>query len=74
MARRPPARGPTRAVPPGALELAEDLAQLVFDLHTAPMTLAMVLLQAICDATPTDTQRRLEAFEASAARRQLFLG
>lgn len=49
-------------------------AQLVFDLHTAPMTLAMVLLQAICDATPTDTQRRLEAFEASAARRQLFLG
>ncbi|WP_030487213.1 MurR/RpiR family transcriptional regulator [Micromonospora chokoriensis] len=49
-------------------------AQLVFDLHTAPMTLAMVLLQAICDATPADTQRRLEAFEASAARRQLFLG
>ncbi|MEU7839570.1 MurR/RpiR family transcriptional regulator [Micromonospora sp. NPDC049114] len=49
-------------------------AQLVFDLHTAPMTLAMVLLQAICDAAPADTQRRLEAFEASAARRQLFLG
>ncbi|MEV1144590.1 MurR/RpiR family transcriptional regulator [Micromonospora sp. NPDC049799] len=49
-------------------------ARLVFDLHTAPMTLAMVLLQAICDATPADTQRRLEAFEASAARRQLFLG
>ncbi|MBM0233451.1 MurR/RpiR family transcriptional regulator [Micromonospora sp. STR1_7] len=48
-------------------------AQLVFDLHTAPMTLAMVLLQAICDAAPADTQRRLEAFEASAARRQLFL-
>ncbi|GIJ29263.1 transcriptional regulator [Micromonospora qiuiae] len=49
-------------------------AQLVFDLHTAPMTLAMVLLQAICDAAPAATQRRLEAFEASAARRQLFLG
>ncbi|MDG4779473.1 MurR/RpiR family transcriptional regulator [Micromonospora sp. WMMD961] len=49
-------------------------ARLVFDLHTAPMTLAMVLLQAICDAAPADTQRRLEAFEASAARRQLFLG
>ncbi|MEU6073402.1 MurR/RpiR family transcriptional regulator [Micromonospora sp. NPDC047074] len=49
-------------------------AQLVFDLHTAPMTLAMVLLQAICDAAPAETQRRLEAFEASAARRQLFLG
>lgn len=48
-------------------------ADLVFDLHTAPMALAMVLLQAICDAAPADTQRRLEAFEASAARRQLFL-
>ncbi|SCL19707.1 MurR/RpiR family transcriptional regulator [Micromonospora inyonensis] len=47
---------------------------LVFDLHTAPMALAMVVLQAICDAAPTDTQARLEAFEASAARRQLFLG
>ncbi|PWU45660.1 transcriptional regulator [Micromonospora globispora] len=47
---------------------------LVFDLHTAPMTLAMVVLQAICDATPADTQARLEAFESSAARRQLFLG
>ncbi|SCF33577.1 DNA-binding transcriptional regulator, MurR/RpiR family, contains HTH and SIS domains [Micromonospora viridifaciens] len=46
---------------------------LVFDLHTAPMTLAMVVLQAICDATPAETQARLEAFESSAARRQLFL-
>ena len=27
-------------------------SQLVFDLHTAPMALAMVLLQAICDAAP----------------------
>ncbi|TDB80460.1 MurR/RpiR family transcriptional regulator [Micromonospora sp. KC721] len=47
---------------------------LVFDLHTAPMALAMVVLQAICDAAPADTQARLEAFESSAARRQLFLG
>ncbi|WP_422753130.1 MurR/RpiR family transcriptional regulator [Micromonospora sp. WMMD708] len=47
---------------------------LVFDLHTAPMTLAMVVLQAICDAAPIQTQQRLEAFESSAARRQLFLG
>ncbi|WBB82167.1 MurR/RpiR family transcriptional regulator [Micromonospora sp. WMMD882] len=47
---------------------------LVFDLHTAPMALAMVVLQAICDATPAETQARLEAFEASAARRQVFLG
>lgn len=48
--------------------------QLVFDLHTGPMTLAMVLLQAICDADPARTQRRLEEFERSAARRQVFVG
>lgn len=49
-------------------------AQLVFDLHTAPMTLSMVLLQAICDAAPAESQRRLEEFEQSAVRRQLFAG
>ena len=48
-------------------------AGLVFDLHTAPMTLAMVLLQAICDAVPEEAQRRLEEFESSAARRQIFV-
>jgi DNA-binding MurR/RpiR family transcriptional regulator len=47
--------------------------RLVFDLHAAPMALAMVLLQAICDAAPAQTQARLEAFDASAARRELFL-
>jgi DNA-binding MurR/RpiR family transcriptional regulator len=46
---------------------------LVFDLHAAPMALAMVLLQAICDAVPARAQARLEAFDASAARRDLFL-
>ncbi|HEX5542784.1 MAG TPA: transcriptional regulator, partial [Micromonospora sp.] len=49
-------------------------AQLVFDLHAAPMALSMVLLQAICDAAPADTQQRLEEFEQSAARRHLFVG
>ncbi|MEE6257948.1 MurR/RpiR family transcriptional regulator [Plantactinospora sonchi] len=49
-------------------------AQLVFDLHTAPMAMSMVLLQAVCDAAPADAQRRLEEFEQSAARRQLFVG
>lgn len=48
-------------------------AQLVFDLHTAPMTLAMVLLQAICDAGPGQTEQRLEEFERSATRRQVFV-
>lgn len=46
--------------------------QLVFDLHTGPMAMAMVLLQAICDAAPEPVQRRLEEFEAVAARRNIF--
>jgi DNA-binding MurR/RpiR family transcriptional regulator len=46
--------------------------QLVFDLHTGPMALAMVLLQAMCDAAPERAQRRLEEFEATAARRHIF--
>ncbi|HWH00427.1 MAG TPA: MurR/RpiR family transcriptional regulator [Pilimelia sp.] len=48
--------------------------RLVFDLHTAPMALAMVLLQAMCDALGESVQIRLEEFESSAARRQLFAG
>jgi len=47
-------------------------AQLVFDLHSAPMALAMVLLQAVCDAIPAQAQARLEEFEVSAARRRVF--
>ncbi|HYN93431.1 MAG TPA: MurR/RpiR family transcriptional regulator [Pilimelia sp.] len=47
--------------------------QLVFDLHTGPMALAMVLLQAMCDAAPETAQRRLEDFEATATRRHLFV-
>jgi DNA-binding MurR/RpiR family transcriptional regulator len=49
-------------------------SRLVFDLHAAPMALAMVLLQAMCDAVPAQAQARLEEFEASAARRGLFVG
>ncbi|HEY7273785.1 MAG TPA: MurR/RpiR family transcriptional regulator [Actinoplanes sp.] len=47
---------------------------LVFDLHTGPMAMAMVLLQAMCDARPEPVQRRLEEFEATAARRHIFEG
>ncbi|WP_089295471.1 MurR/RpiR family transcriptional regulator [Actinoplanes regularis] len=47
--------------------------QLVFDLHTGPMAMAMVLLEAMCDATPEPVQRRLEEFEASAAHRNIFV-
>jgi DNA-binding MurR/RpiR family transcriptional regulator len=46
--------------------------QLVFDLHTGPMAMAMVLLQAMCDADPEPAQRRLEEFEAAANRRHIF--
>jgi DNA-binding MurR/RpiR family transcriptional regulator len=46
--------------------------QLVFDLHAGPMAMAMVLLQAMCDAAPEATQRRLEEFEATVARRHVF--
>ena len=62
------------AVPHADVTLTAPVgARLVFDLYTAPMTLAMVLLQAICDAAVGETQRRLEAFDSSAARRQVFL-
>ncbi|MCW6007455.1 MurR/RpiR family transcriptional regulator [Micromonospora sp. CPCC 205371] len=47
-------------------------SQLVFDLHTAPMALCMAVLQAICDAAPDEAQRRLEQFEQSVSRRQVF--
>ncbi|HEX6684888.1 MAG TPA: MurR/RpiR family transcriptional regulator [Candidatus Limnocylindrales bacterium] len=48
-------------------------SQFVFDLHTAPMVLTMVLLQAMSDIDPGATQRRLEGFELSASRRHLFV-
>jgi DNA-binding MurR/RpiR family transcriptional regulator len=46
---------------------------LVFDLHAAPMALATVLLQAMCDAEPGRAQERLESFERSVARRGVFV-
>jgi DNA-binding MurR/RpiR family transcriptional regulator len=48
-------------------------SRLVFDLHAAPLALTTVLLQAMCDARPAESQGRLEAFERSAARRQVFV-
>ena len=48
-------------------------SRLVFDLHTAPMAMVTVLLQAMCDAAPVRAQAGLESFERSAARRQVFL-
>ncbi|OLB77453.1 MAG: transcriptional regulator [Actinobacteria bacterium 13_2_20CM_2_71_6] len=48
-------------------------SRLVFDLHGGPMAVAMVLLQAMCDAAPGQTLARLEEFEVSAARRGVFV-
>ena len=48
-------------------------SRLVFDLHAAPLALTSVLLQAMCDARPAQSQGRLEAFERSVARRQVFV-
>ena len=62
-----------------AAELADAVltaavgSRLVFDLQAGPMALAMVLLQAICDIEPAQSLARLEEFEASAARRGVFV-
>ena len=48
-------------------------SRLVFDLHTGPMAMAMVLLQAMCDTAPAQALGRLEEFEVSAARRGVFV-
>jgi DNA-binding MurR/RpiR family transcriptional regulator len=45
---------------------------LAFDTGCAPMMLGRVLLESMCDAIP-QAQARLEAFDASAAARGLFL-
>ncbi|GAA4218478.1 DNA-binding MurR/RpiR family transcriptional regulator [Streptosporangium album] len=37
--------------------------RLVFDSHAAPLALAMVLVEAMADATPLRTQARLEEYE-----------
>jgi DNA-binding MurR/RpiR family transcriptional regulator len=45
---------------------------LVFDTACAPMMLGRILLESMCDALP-EAQARLEAFDASAAARGLFV-
>jgi DNA-binding MurR/RpiR family transcriptional regulator len=45
---------------------------LTFDTASAPLLLGRILLEAMCDALP-DAQARLEAFDAEAAARGLFL-
>lgn len=45
---------------------------LVFDSHAGPAVLATLVLQAMCDAAPGESQTRLEAFEHAVAERQPF--
>lgn len=46
---------------------------LVFDSHAAPMTLSLVLLDAICTVDPGSAQERLDRFDAFAAANELFV-
>jgi DNA-binding MurR/RpiR family transcriptional regulator len=64
------AMGPVTAFTDVLLNAAVG-TNLVFDSVAAPMVLAVVLLQAMCDATPHAAER-LEAFEISAEQRHLF--
>jgi DNA-binding MurR/RpiR family transcriptional regulator len=47
-------------------------SRLVFDSYAGPMVLATVLLQAIADADPERTQRRLAAYEQIAEKEGFF--
>lgn len=47
-------------------------ARSVFDSQSAPMTLATLLLEAMCDADAHRAQRRLEGFERRAAAHRYF--
>lgn len=60
------------ARPADVLLTAPVSTALVFDTACAPMLLGRALLEAMCDALP-DTHARLEAFDARAAERDLFL-
>jgi DNA-binding MurR/RpiR family transcriptional regulator len=44
----------------------------LFDSHAAPMVLANLLVQAMCDADPKRTEKRLEEFDKLAAERHYF--
>ncbi|MFD0888558.1 MurR/RpiR family transcriptional regulator, partial [Streptosporangium algeriense] len=46
--------------------------RLVFDAHTAPLALAMVLVEAMADAAPLRTQARLEEYERMIDRAGVF--
>ncbi|HWD69546.1 MAG TPA: MurR/RpiR family transcriptional regulator [Solirubrobacteraceae bacterium] len=48
-------------------------SDLVFDAAVAPLQLLTVLLEALADATPTRTRRRLERFETLAAEQRYFV-
>lgn len=48
-------------------------SDLVFDAAVGPLQLLTVLLEALADATPTRTRKRLERFETLAAEQRYFV-
>lgn len=48
-------------------------SDLVFDAAVAPLQLLTVLLEALADATPTRTRKRLERFETLATEQRYFV-
>lgn len=52
---------------------AQVNSDLVFDAAVAPAQTLVVLLEALADANPSQTRRRLDKFETTAAREQYFL-
>ncbi len=48
-------------------------SDLVFDAAVAPLQLLAVLLEALADATPARTRKRLERFETLAAEHRYFV-
>jgi DNA-binding MurR/RpiR family transcriptional regulator len=59
---------------PADVVLAAPVGErLVFDSHVAPLTIAMVLVEAMADAAPLRTQARLEEYERMTDRTGVFL-
>lgn len=48
-------------------------SSLVFDSHALPLMLSMVLLEAVCEVQPTESNQRLEDFDRFASAHDLFV-
>lgn len=57
----------------GSVLVAPVSSDLVFDAAVAPLQLLTVLLEALADATPSRTRKRLERFETLALEQRYFV-